>query len=51
MEILKIYESLIKEKETSNNVSFCIKAFGHELFGDQLGGNERNISPGNRRAL
>lgn len=42
IKIYNIYKNLIKENETSSNINFCIKSFGYELFGDQLGGNERN---------
>ena len=38
MQILKIYKSLITESE----IQSCVKRFGHELFGDELGGKERN---------
>lgn len=38
MKIYKLYETVLNE----NNVSSCVKAFGSELFGDQLGGNEPN---------
>lgn len=38
MEIYKIYESLITEAE----IEACVRNFGYELFGDELGGKERN---------
>jgi hypothetical protein len=38
MEIYKIYESLIIETE----ITSCVKKFGYELFGHELGGKERN---------
>lgn len=38
MKIYRLYESLLNEGE----IASCIKNFGHELFGDQFGGTERN---------
>lgn len=38
MKLHKIYESII----TENNIEGCIKKFGHELFGQELGGKELN---------
>lgn len=42
MQIFNIYENIIKEDEINTNSQSCITQFGRELFGDQLGGNERN---------
>lgn len=42
MKILKIYENIIREEEVGVKTEFCIKAFGKELFGDELGGTEKN---------
>lgn len=47
MKILKIYESIIREEEASAKANYCIKAFGHELFADQLGGSEPNTDKEN----
>lgn len=38
MKIVKLYESLLYEAE----IEACVKKFGHELFGQELGGKERN---------
>ena len=40
MKIFKLYEHLILE----NSVEACVKKFGHQLFGDELGGTEKNTS-------
>lgn len=40
IKIVKIYENLINEAE----IEACVKKFGHELFGQELGGKERNTS-------
>lgn len=42
MKILKIYENIIREENTSATADFCVKQFGRELFADQLGGDEPN---------
>ena len=38
LKIVKIYESVINEAE----IQACVKKFGHELFGQELGGTERD---------
>ena len=38
MKILEIYKNIINEAE----IEACVKKFGGELFGDELGGTERN---------
>jgi hypothetical protein len=38
MKILKLYEHIILE----NSVEACVKQFGQQLFGDELGGTEKN---------
>lgn len=38
MELYKIYESLLIETE----ITSCVKKFGYELFGHELGGKEKN---------
>lgn len=38
MKIYKIYESIITEAE----ITSCVKKFGYELFGHELGGKEKN---------
>jgi hypothetical protein len=38
MKIYKLYESIISESE----ITSCVKKFGYELFGDELGGSEKN---------
>ena len=40
MKIYKLYESVLRE----NKATSCVKAFGYELFGDQLGGKEPNTN-------
>jgi len=44
MEIFQIFEGLIKEEERNKQAEYCIKMFGYELFGDQLGGKEPNTN-------
>jgi hypothetical protein len=38
MKILKLYEHIILE----NSIEACVKQFGQQLFGDELGGTEKN---------
>jgi hypothetical protein len=44
MKIFNLYESVLKEEETTKNVQSCIRHFGHELFGDQISYKEPNTS-------
>jgi hypothetical protein len=43
MKILNLYEHIIIE----NSVEACVKQFGHQLFGDELGGSEKNTGTEN----
>jgi len=43
LKIVNIYESLINEAE----IEACVKSFGYELFGSELGGNEPNTGKEN----
>lgn len=38
MKLFKLYESVLAE----GDIESCIKLFGHEIFGDELGGSEKN---------
>lgn len=42
MKIFSLYEHVIKEEATTKGVESCVAEFGHELFGDELGGSEKN---------
>jgi hypothetical protein len=44
MKIFNIYEHVIKEEEVTHSVEACVSQFGRELFGDELGGKERNTA-------
>jgi hypothetical protein len=44
MGLFNIYESLMTEAETSGKAQACIRAFGEELFAQQLGGEEPNTN-------
>ena len=43
MKILRLYENIILE----NSVEACVKQFGQQLFGDELGGTEKNTGTEN----
>lgn len=44
MKLVKIYESVLRE----NDAQSCMARFGDILFGDQLGGNEKNTDTENQ---
>jgi len=44
MKILETYNTILKEAE----IEACVKKFGYELFGDELGGKEKNTGIENK---
>jgi hypothetical protein len=42
MKIFNLYEHIVEEEVVTQKAESCISNFGHELFGDELGGKEKN---------